>query len=130
MHTDFDSLIGQVLPYFGVDNNCFKLGDQAWEAVEDESDGYRSMMEAVRAVDGADCIFFSAPIARVRVEEADQIRNPWGDNSFDYDSEGYRLVDVDDGHVWLEFGTRNRHDYYPCFTFNHWPKEPPASLTG
>ncbi len=38
---------------------------------------------------------------------------------------GYRLVDVTDGHVWLEFGTYNTEDYYPYFVFRHNPKPPP-----
>ena len=37
-------------------------------------------------------------------------------------SQGYRLIDQADGHVWLEFGTYNYDDYYPYFVFRHNPK--------
>ncbi len=34
----------------------------------------------------------------------------------------YKLIDTEDGHVWLEFGTHNTDDYYPSFVFNYTPK--------
>jgi hypothetical protein len=36
--------------------------------------------------------------------------------------DGYDLTD-DDGHLWLRIGTDNMDDYYPCFTFDYYPKE-------
>lgn len=108
----FYSLVGQEFPFFGVDNNTFKLGDTVYEAVEDESDGYRSMLEDVKVKDHEGLIFFGQPVATVRLVS--------DDGEFD----GYRLVDVADGHVWLRFGTDAADDYYPMFTFEYAAKAP------
>ena len=32
------------------------------------------------------------------------------------------VVDVEDGHVWLTFGTEWYDDYYPMFRFEYKPK--------
>jgi len=99
--------------FYGVCNNLYKLNDVVWEAMEDESDGYRSYLESIVRVDGDRGIFFSSPLATVTVEK-----------STEYPDDGFKLVDIEDGHVWLEVGTDNYDDYYPCFRFEYHPKSP------
>ena len=41
---------------------------------------------------------------------------------------GYRLVDVEDEHIWVEFGTDYTDDYYPMYIFRHFPKPPDGEL--
>ena len=107
----FDEYVGETVSFFGVNCNCFKLGNQVFEAIEDESDGYRSYLESVEVVQG-NLVFPRSKLARVKVEEFE-------DGYFD----GYRLVGVSDGHEWLRFGTDNIDDYYPGFIFDYSPKE-------
>ena len=65
--------VGLEADFYGVDCNCFKLDNCVFEAVEDESDGYRSMMSDVRMKDDTTgLIFFKTPVARVRVVGYDQ----------------------------------------------------------
>lgn len=90
--------------FYGVCLNKFKLDDVVWEAIEDESDGYRSLLETVKAVKEDDCTFSREPFATVKVVKVDT----------DY-FEGYHLVDIDGGHVWLKVGTNTSDSYYPCF---------------
>ena len=110
---------GELLPFFGVDGNCFKIGKQVWEAVEDQSDGYRSMLDCVRT-SAARHIFFSKAVDKVRLREAtdEQIVEPG------YSRDGHRLYQLvaEDGHVWLQFGTENLNDYYPGFVFWYRPR--------
>jgi hypothetical protein len=108
---DFDDLVGAEADFYGVDNNCFKLNDVVYEAVEDEEDGYRSSLGCVETRDIESKIFFGMPIARVVIESADE-------GSFD----GYKLTDLHDGHEWLRFGTDDYDDWYPCFRFEYSPK--------
>lgn len=112
-----NKLVGKEFSFYGVCNNEFKLGRTVYEALEDEDDGYRSCLKDVHEVSGSKGIFFKRPLARVRVEETDTRTSDYG-QSFD----GWRLVDVEDGHVWLVVGTDNFDDYYPCFTFDYHPK--------
>ena len=105
-----DDLLGKKFGFYGVDNNCFKLDRKVYEAIEDESDGYRSYLDSIEVVD-KDGIFFDKPLAFVEVKYSE-----WG-----Y-FEGYWLEDVEDGHVWLRVGTDNADDYYPMFVFDYQPK--------
>jgi len=106
---EFD--IGLEADFYGVDCNSFKLDNCVFEAVEDESDGYRSCMAEVRMKDDIKgLIFFQTPLARIRVEERSEGR-------YNHEFEGYNLVDVNDGFVWLTFGADDPHDYYPSFEF-------------
>lgn len=107
----FKDLIGEEVSFYGVDNHEFKLNDTVYEAIEDESDGWRSYLGSIETVE-SDGIFFSIPLAVVRVGEFD-----------DGHTDGFSLVDVEDGHVWLEVGTGNYGDWYPYFTFSYYPKE-------
>jgi len=108
----FDEVIGKEFSFYGVDNEAFKLGKLVFEAVEDENDGYRSCLGSVEVKDPSGLIFFKRSLARVKV-----VATEVGD--FD----GYHLVDVADGHVWLRFGTDHCDDYYPCFIFDYSPKK-------
>jgi len=108
---DFDALLNTEADFYGVDLNQFKLNDVVWEAREDECDGWRSMLDTVIRRD-SDALFFAQPLAHVRVIEADD-----GFNEY------YKLIDVADGHCWLQFGTAYYYDYYPCFKFEYFPKE-------
>lgn len=106
--------------FYGVDNHRFKLRDlsamtnarEVYEAVEDPSDGYRSYLGTVKVADQKEGIFFRAPVDEVRVEFFDNL------NDFD----GFKLVSVLDGHVWLEVGTTHYDEYYPGFVFNYHPR--------
>ena len=103
--------------FYGVDGYRFKIGPTVFEAVEGESDGYRSCMAEVKAVDKEPKdIFFKRAISKVLVK--DKTHGHYG--TFD----GYELIDLEDGHVWLELGTDNTDDYYPMFTFRYMAKEP------
>lgn len=109
--------------FYGVDTHCFKLDQYIFEVEEDDSDGYRSSMRDVRMKDDTTgLIFFQTPIARVRIEDASDQRR-WEHRAPDAPFEGYKLVDVVDGHVWLTFGTDNSDSYYPSFEFYYQTKE-------
>ena len=121
-HRHFLNLENAVLDYFGADSgdNTFKVDDVVFKVLEDPNDGYRSMLGAIEYTAEHNSIFFSTPIARVRIETYDASDS---DGCYGQQNHGYRLVDVDDNHVWLEFGTHNYDDYYPYFVFRHFPKE-------
>ena len=132
------NLEGMVLDYHGADggDNTFMVDDVVFKVLEDPNDGYRSMLGAVDYTDKHTSIFFRQAIARVRLETYDSGNDPDHPDHPDRRDEdscphgvdqGYRLVDVDDGHIWLEFGTHNYDDYYPCFIFRHHPKAAPLS---
>lgn len=109
---EFQKVIGKKRRFYGVDNECFKLGNQVFEACEDEDDGYRSYLGSVEVRETNDLIFFRTSLATVVAEE------------FEHGSrEGVNLVDVTDGHVWLSFGTDYCDDYYPCFFVSYHPRE-------
>jgi hypothetical protein len=115
----FNSLVGYEYDFYGIDNHAFCIGidgkRMAFEALEDEGDGYRSYFDSFRiAMDGN--IFFNTPIARVKLEDFEVDTD---DNVFS----GWRLVDVVDQHVWLLVGTDHCDNYYPYFTFDYTPKK-------
>ncbi len=123
----FASLRGAIMDYYGADSasNQFKVDGLVFRVLEDPDDGYRSHLGAIEYGDQSTSIFFRSPIAKVRIEIFEGLSN---DNSEHWprpgaSREGYRLIDTEDDHVWLEFGTDNTDDYYPCFTFVHYPKE-------
>ncbi len=117
---NFADLIGQPCDFYGIDNNRFRLGRGAerwtFEAIEDESDGYRSMLDKVATVEeDPGGIFFATPVAVVTPEnDASQEE---GDNE---PFEGWVLRDAS-GHAWLQLGTHHGDDYYPQFTFLYTP---------
>lgn len=103
---NFDDLIGQTFKFYGAAEHQFKLNTTVWEAIEDESDGYRSYLGSVERKDST-AIFFRTSLANVILK---------------YDGDHYRLEDAADKHVWLKFGTDNSDDYYPMFVFSYEPK--------
>ena len=121
----FASFEGMVVDYFGADesSNEFKLDTIVWKVLEDPDDGYRSHLGVIEYGDQSDSIFFRKSLGKVRIETySDNKECP--DGFYEpHDRVGYRLVDISDGHVWLEFGTENTDDYYPYFIFRHMPKD-------
>lgn len=109
---NFDNLVDNedTYQFYGVCSNEFKLNETVFEAVEDPDDGYRSYLGSVEVID-SDGIFFSQPLSTVKIVSFDE--------KFDY---GYRLIDAEDGHIWLEIGTGDYNDYYPYFIFYYKPK--------
>lgn len=110
---DFDDLVGKTVDFYGVDCNCFCVQTEggervAFEALEDESDGYRSYLGELKVIPFEGKIFFEQPIAKVIVQEAADIA-------------GFRLVDATTEHPWLRVGTDSYDDYYPCFVFDYDP---------
>ena len=124
-HLDALAQAGTVCDYYGADEgHCeFRLDHVVFKVLEDPEDDYRSSLGAVIYGDPLDAkgLMFQQPIARVRVEKGD-----WRDESKEL-TIGYRLVDADTDHIWLEFGTENADDYYPMFIFTHRPA--PGPLT-
>lgn len=125
----FTDLIGKPCAFYGVDNNKFRLGvdgqRQTFEAMEDESDGCRSMLREVRACfEGEGGIFFATPLATVIPTDVDDTLTGGCFN-------GYTLVDARTGHVWVKLGTdTSLDDCYPTFVFDYTPsgeQHPPAA---
>ena len=121
----FLALRGMDLDYFGADTGecTFNIDGIVFKVEEDPDDGYRSHLGPVLYADNDSSVFFRNPIAKVKILEycdleADLDISVHGELSY-----GYRLVDVEDGHIWLEFGTANYNDYYPYFMFRPAPKE-------
>jgi len=86
-----------------------QLGSVIFEVIEDEDDGFRSSMEEVRIITReAKKDIFLAEI--VICSESD------GTHS---------LRDINDDHIWLNFGTDNSDNYYPSFIFSWNPKKMP-----
>lgn len=110
--------LGKAMTFSGVDNNQFKLDGVVYEALEDPSDGYRSYLGSVEVKDTSNSIFFPNAIDVVYVEE-DKSHPRDNDNP----NEGYKLVSILTGYVWLEFGTSYGDSYYPCFYFNYHPAD-------
>lgn len=108
-----EDLYGKKVKFYGVWNECFKLGSTVFEAVEDEDDGYRSYLETIATRDKtSDMVFATRYIAEVFVV---QDCNGYHD--------GLRLIDADGGHTWLRVGTDDYDCYYPCFVFDYTPKQ-------
>jgi hypothetical protein len=117
--THLSSLEGMILEYYGADSASheFNIEGITFKVLADPDDGYRSHLGVVEYGDQSSAIFFRKPIAKVRIET-------YEGRSQDYvkADQGYKLVDVEDNHTWLEFGTDNTDDYYPYFVFRHLPK--------
>lgn len=111
----FEKMVGKKFDFYGVDNNRFKLGADVLEVIDDASDGYRSYLATVE-VSGKGGIYFRLPIAKVIIKEITE------ENSVDRNDDGYELIDCEDGHIWLSFGTNRADSCYPQFYFNYYPK--------
>ena len=111
-----DKFLDEALDLYGICGHRVKLGNsmgtKVFEAIEDECDGYRSMLANVpEVVPDSDDIFFPNPIAKVRITAVSTRQ------------EGFSLVDVDTGHTWLFMGTDRDDSYYPRFQFIYSPDE-------
>ena len=104
---DFDELIDGEFDFYGADDDCFRLDNVTYEAVEDDN-----RLDEVRVCTEKHS-FHEVPIARVVVEEDGGI---------------YRLIDLHDGHCWLQFGTEVRdtseRSFDTWFVFEYFPKGP------
>jgi hypothetical protein len=111
----FDSLVGGDVDYYGADtaDHTFKVDGVVFKILEDPDDGYRSHLGAIDYTSEHSSIFFQAPVARVVIIKHTPLYVV-----------GWKLIDREDGHVWLEFGTDHTDDYYPYFYFRHMAKEP------
>ncbi len=109
-YINFENLVGtKANLYYHNKFNEFQLGRMIFKVLEDEDDGYRSSLDSVNIVTT------SAPLRQKLAEiEIKYLHTN--------DSDLYQLIDTEDGHKWLEFGTNNTDDYYPCFIFNSYPK--------
>ena len=123
----FAALKGLTLEYFGADDASheFMVDGIVFKVLEDPNDGYRSMLGVIEYGEKSDSIFFRKSLAKVRIETYE---GRISEGSWSQSDEGYQLVDIEDGHVWLEFGTDNTDDYYPYFVFRHTPKEPSVEI--
>lgn len=106
-----------LIDFYGVDGYAFKLGDQVFEAVEDPSDGYRSYLGSIELAKTDGLIFFDQPLDMVTVR-AVRTDDHGRHTGFD----GYEMISVADGHVWLRIGTEDWDDYYPLFIFEYHPR--------
>ena len=103
-----------------VQHLYYVLDGVVFEVLEDPDDGYRSHMAGVLARSDRDYSFYDKPFARIQIEK---ISDDVGSQDAVEKMHGYRLVDVEDGHVWLMFGTEWYDDYYPMFRFEYKPKD-------
>ena len=117
----FASLDGAVLDYYGADDaeHEFRVDEIIFKVLEDPNDGYRSCLGVIEYGNQSSAIFFRKPIAKVRIETYDALSRD--EDEWSGACQGYRFIDVQTGHVWLEFGTDNTDDYYPYFVFRHTP---------
>ena len=115
-----ETLVGIDLDFYGAESQAFKIDGVVFEVLEDPDDGYRSHMAGVLARSDRDYNFYDKPFARIQIEK---ISNDVGSQDAVEKMHGYRLVDVEDGHVWLMFGTEWYDDYYPMFRFEYKPKD-------
>lgn len=96
-------IIDKPLPFdfYGVYNNCFKLGDTVFEAIEDPYDGYRSYLDTITLTSRVG-VFSRRPFAQVYVQSYE---------------DGIALIDTSTRHVWLKVYTDSSDNYYPYFCF-------------
>ena len=115
------TLEGQTFDFYGVNDQSFALDNGVYTAVEDPDDGYRSYLGGVAEESCVTTFLFSRErLARVRLERYEHMDEAKSQRyGYTESFEGFRLVDVDTGHVWLEFGTDFSDDYYPCFVFRY-----------
>lgn len=118
----FVALSGMPLDYYGCDAtyHTFKVDNIVFKVLEDPDDGYRSCLGAIDYTEeDKNSIFYKQPISKVKI-------SPWSIG--DHDEEdypvtfGYKIVEEDTGHCWLEFGTQYHDSYYPMFYFQYYPK--------
>lgn len=87
----------------------FRLDGVVYEAIEDESDGYRSAMDEIRVVDTPMINAFQ-PVEVVAIDPGDS------------DRDCVSFCDTVTGKGVLEVGTDFSDDYYPCFVASYQPE--------
>ena len=148
-----ESLNGMYIPLFGISEghtctppetdkwggefySCeeagvIKVGIHHLQILLSSIDGYRSHCEDIVDLISLDRYsnleFFEHPVAEVRIEkinidqetplDEDEEHGFWGD------VRGWQFVDRDE-HIWIQVGTENYSDYYPCF-FLRWNAKRP-----
>ena len=95
---------GQLYSFYGINQNCFKLGTITFEALPDPDDGYRSHLDNISIINETK-IFQRKPIANVYIHEYDD----------------YTYLTDENKHVWLTIGTNHDCNYYPYFVFKYTP---------
>jgi hypothetical protein len=112
----FARLEEKARPYYGMCGNFIKIGADVFEAVEDEDDGYRSMLADLKLVMNAktikEQIFSPLPLSYVTLNavKTNEDRSGGGDGF-----EGYEVRDWFIEHVWAVLGTNKTDGYYPSF---------------
>ena len=102
MNIKFEDLLGKTGILCAVDGFCFRIGDLTFEAIEDESDGYRSSLQEFKLVENI------RPVFREKV-------------TIKTDGDYFYLIN-EMGKTVLTVGTDDSNDYYPCFRFNWEPR--------
>lgn len=105
MKVNFKELVGKTGILCAVDGYKFRIGNLTFEVIEDENDGYRSMLGTIQSVEEK-----LRPTFR---ENVTITSNP--------SITGYSLIN-DNGVSVLDFGTDRYDDWYPCFLFEWKPK--------
>jgi hypothetical protein len=118
---DLDSLVGQPMTLDGVEDNRFRLGGVVYEAIEDENDGYRSMLGHV-AILGRSALKPNIPPVEVALRRVDK-------DADGYSFDGWEAV-TKNGLRILLIGTENYDDWYPCFRFAYTPVGVAAERAG
>lgn len=112
-------ILTKVYLFFGAANCQFKIQPETsaqqfvMHAVQGEDDGYRSSFDSLNLIPKSNVIFCDEALGRVIIREA---------HGYGTDFAGWQLIDADDKHLWLTFGTDCATDYYPQFTFDYSPK--------
>lgn len=118
-YDSMESMVGKQFNFYGVCMNEFKLNSLVWEAIEDESDGYRSYLQSIEKTNST-AIFFPSPLDVIKVVSTEREVRENGKSFNDF--EGYLLSSVSDDHVWLRIGTNCSDSYYPYFVFDYTPR--------
>lgn len=105
---NINKLVGMKVGLHGVNHTTVQISNKSgdkltFEVVEDENDGYRSMLKEVVIVQNNSIIAPAQPVALVTITESNGL---------------YYFTDEYD-HVWLKFGTDDADDYYPIFVFSY-----------
>jgi len=99
----FEELVGRTGILCAVEDFKFRIGDLTFEAIEDESDGYRSMLGSLEIVQN------------IRPQFREEVTISSSDNEL------FFLTNTS-GQVVLTVGTDRADDYYPTFIFNWQPR--------
>lgn len=101
----------------GIDGVVFSLDGRVYMAIEDESDGYRSMLDRVIEIsDNHDFIgryeFKLDVLCRMASNDSDTV---------------LEMLDLQTGATVMRLGTEDVTDYYPSFVFEWTPPEVAAA---